>query len=306
MKNKFLPILIAISFPILSFAQQDILSRPKLELKPILGYQREHLDWSIAGKSDGTSPNIFSELIWKDMAMGSIGLDLNSFVFKGLYVKGQISKMEVLNGFANDSDYSMDNRQRTENDYRQDFKSNKGNIFQYQYGLGYQLKVMKNAALNTELGRMYKSQKFYLLDFEPPIIQEVNVQQRSTYQTYWEGWTAAVAFTYMKPTWTLQFRQSYQQLNYDAKANWVLIQSFAHPVSFTHKAKANGWLSELELKYRIYPQIQLVGNTQLGWMNTAKGIDQLFYNSGNSVFTQFNGAHSKYYAVQLGLNFQWK
>ena len=80
----FFACLILILFYQVSFAQ-DVLH--KWEVKPYVGIEQARFDWSIAGNTAGTNPNILSELIWKNLKGPGFGLNVKYLITNRLSVK---------------------------------------------------------------------------------------------------------------------------------------------------------------------------------------------------------------------------
>jgi hypothetical protein len=144
------------------------------------GYQQENLHWSIAGNSNGTSPNIYSELQWKHYSGFASGASLQWRLVKGLVVAGGFSRLQIGSGKVDDTDYAQDNR--TNAVYAGHFDGDKGYSSAYHASAGYIFKPIDKFRFTLYLGYIINRQSLYILD---------NTRQinglNSTYITDWKG-----------------------------------------------------------------------------------------------------------------------
>ncbi|MBW2177153.1 MAG: TonB-dependent receptor, partial [Deltaproteobacteria bacterium] len=50
--------------------------------------RKAKLDWNIAGQTDGTNPNILSELTWDKLDIVELNLGFRSYMEHGIYLGG--------------------------------------------------------------------------------------------------------------------------------------------------------------------------------------------------------------------------
>lgn len=255
------------------------------------GYSTENFQWSIAGNSEGRQPNVYSELIWKNIQRAGIGVAGDWHFYRKFLLKVHLAKSYTVAGKVTDTDYKEDNR--TNQGYYGFFNSNKGGSALLEGAAGYTADMGKNSALTIYPGYTYSRQTFYLL----PADQFTPAGLRSTYTTTWKGLTIGASLKkkitkkiFLEPT------LRYYQLKYTATANWNLIPQFNHPLSFRHTANAFGVAPSLKLGYsRAYLQIQYA------YLATGKGTEQLYLAAGGVNVTQLNSAVQK--SLQLSIGF---
>src|SRR5688572_24056526 len=63
----FILVLIFLCVNPLLRAQDSLASVSNLEASLLFGYTEDNLTWSIAGNLDGQNPNVYSELIWRNL-----------------------------------------------------------------------------------------------------------------------------------------------------------------------------------------------------------------------------------------------
>ncbi|KQM74868.1 hypothetical protein ASE74_02490 [Pedobacter sp. Leaf216] len=293
----FFACLILILFYQVSFAQ-DVLH--KWEVKPYVGIEQARFDWSIAGNTAGTNPNILSELIWKNLKGPGFGLNVKYLITNRLSVKVNNQYSNITKGDAEDTDYADDNRQNAF--YFDLLNANKGYLYNADLQFSYQLLTFGQFNIKPIIGVSYNQQKFYLLESaNNPDSKGLN----STYQARYKGFDFGSEFIFK----TLKFSIGATILagfyNYSAKANWNLIPDFAKPISFTHKSNSFALGGNVNLSVPLNKSLGLQLDYQLNNIKTYSGVDKAYFNTQPTEETQFNGANFRKNAVLLGLNFSF-
>lgn len=267
----------------------------KLQLSLLTGYEQQDLTWSIAGNAAGQSPNVLSELQFKNIGGQSITGALQWNVWNRIIFTADYSRVFIKTGTVADNDYSADNR--TQPVYGAVFNSDKGYTQAWSFGAGYHLFNNNTFSLIPSAGYIISRQSLFLLD-RTGNFPDLN----STYETNWKGpYVKANAILRLINKLKLNVNLGYNQVNYNAKADWNLIQNFQHPVSYRHTAKGFGVDANAGLAYDITSNIAVnLGGGYFTWQ-TGKGIDELFLNSGGSDKTQLNKVNRKGYRLFGGL-----
>lgn len=267
----------------------------KIQLSAGTGYQNENFHWSIAGNSIGQNPNIYSELKWKviEGPLYDLGLQWNAwhrFLFSGGY-----SRSFIKSGSSNDIDYQGNNR--TNPVYNQSFNSNKGSTSAWSAGVGYILYKNDFWSLSSYLGYGINYQTYYLLG------DEGNLGQLNTsYTTQWRGPFFKIR-TALNITnrFKLATDITYSQVKYGAAANWNLIETFQHPVSFRHSADGYGIEADAKVVFKINHFLSAnIGIAYFDW-ETGNGTDQLYLTTGETDKTQLNGVVRNGYRTEAGI-----
>ncbi len=281
----------------LLFAQQR---KQLVEVAFYGGYASADLNWSIAGNSVGESPNILSEVKWRNIGGPIAQINLNINLTQRWFLVGEFAKCFVKSGTSTDSDYNQDGRQsRT---YYAELRSDEGDFNDFSALVGYQFLDRSKVKLSALAGYNESNENLFLLNKTGVAPGEKSL--RSTYQTSWKEPLLAVATNYSTPKLNALLTVAYSQLNYSAKADWNLIDAFKHPVSFTHDAKGFNVKTVFGVSYHLNKQlaIQLEGNYSKA--QTGTGIDRLYLESGSTQVTQFNGAEKAIKNLKLGLVFR--
>jgi hypothetical protein len=258
---------------------QDI--EKKLQLSLSTGSQNEDFHWSIAGNSNGQSPNVLSELKWKNVNGQEYKAAMQWNVWRRFSLFADYSRVSVTSGSVNDMDYQGDNR--TAPTYTGNFSDNKGNTSSWSAGAGYIIFNNKLFSLVPYVGFGDNVQNFYLVDLtgQFPALN-------SNYFARWNG-------PFIKEDLT------YNQVNYTAQGNWNLINEFQHPVSYRHVAKGYGINANARLAFSITNHIALnIGYGYYKW-ETGNGTDQLYLTSGQVDNTRLNGVFRKGHQVIGGV-----
>ncbi len=293
----FLTCLTLLLFYISALAQNP---SPKWELKPYFGIQQSKFDWSIAGNAAGTSPNVLSELIWKNIKGPSYGLDIKYHITDRLSIKAANQYSNITKGEAEDTDYADDNRQSAF--YFDLLNANKGYLYNADLQLSYQLLKFGQFNINPIAGLSYQQQKFHLLESaNNPESKGLN----STYEARYKGFDFGAEFVFKTQKFSVGATVLGGFYTYSAKANWNLIPDFAKPVSFTHKANSFALSGDINLAVPLNKSLQLELNYKINNIKTYSGVDKAYFNSRPTEETQFNGANFRKNAILLGLNFSF-
>ncbi|TCD18325.1 omptin family outer membrane protease [Pedobacter psychrodurus] len=272
----------------------------KWEVKPYVGIQQSKFDWSIAGNAAGTSPNILSELIWKNLKGPSFGLDIKYNITDRFSIKATNQYGSITKGEAEDTDYADDNRQSAF--YYDLLNANKGYLYDASLQLSYQLLNFGQFNINPIVGLSYNQQKFHLLESaNNPDSKGLN----STYEARYKGFDFGAEFVFKTQKFSIAATVLGGFYTYSAKANWNLIPDFAKPVSFTHKANSFALSGDINLAVPLNKNLRVEVNYKINNINTYSGVDKAYFNSRPTEETQFNGANFRKNAILLGLNFSF-
>jgi len=271
----------------------------KIEISASANYVNEDFRWSIAGNIHGKNPNIYSELIWKNLNGSALQLHAKYNILERVVLEAQYSKFSILRGRATDADYQEDNRINPV--FNATLKSNQGNTSAFLAGFGYRIFQNNKYQVITGLGYGENRQFLFLLDNKE--VEEGEQQLNTTYKTSWRG-----VFISLEPQINitektkLTNRFNYHQVKYTGTADWNLIEEFQHPVSFEHTAKGYGIENRLELSLKMTSKISAHISGNYYYWETGAGIDKLYLLNGDIKHTRLNGAERKGGGVGLGFS----
>jgi hypothetical protein len=274
------------------FAQNRVLTK-KLEATFSAGVVEENLTWSIAGNANGTNPNIYSELIWKDVHATRLDFQVKYNFWKAFVFDTKVNTGIIFDGSATDSDYEEDNR--TSRVFFAAPRSDKGRLFSVDPSLGYRFIIAKRFFITPEVGYGVGTQKLFLLD---------DSGLHSTYQTLWQGiFLRAQNELFLSEKFRSHIDATYHQVNYHAKANWNLIETFQHPLSFEHMAKGYGIEAEIGLAYQLTKVWAISISGEFFKWTTGFGIDTLYLKNGTQTKTRLNDVTRDGYAIKIGISY---
>jgi Protochlamydia outer membrane protein len=272
----------------------------KWEIKPYIGLQQSRFEWSIAGNTAGTNPNILSELIWKDLKGPGFGLDVGYKITHRFSVRATNQYSNITKGEVEDTDYADDNRQNAF--YFDLLNANKGYLYNGSLQFGYQLVKFGEFNINPIVGLSYNQQKFHLLESAGnPDSKGLN----SVYEARYTGFDFGAEFLLKMQKFSIGATVLGGFYKYSAKANWNLIPDFAKPVSFTHQANSFSLAGDINLAIPLNKSLRLEVDYSINNISTYTGIDKAYYNTRATEETQFNGANFRKNAILLGLNFSF-
>jgi hypothetical protein len=271
-------------------------TRPqKLSISLGTGYARQDLKWSIAGNLAGESPNVYSELQWKKIGGQSAAAVLEWNVWGRLFFAGDYAHVFIHTGSVTDNDYNGDNR--TDMSYNERFNADKGYLRDWKAAAGYKLINNSKFSLNAYIGYGISTQSLYILD-RTGNFPDLN----STYKANWKGpFVKAASELSMNYRLSILADLTYNQVNYNTTADWNLIQTFQHPVSYRHTAKGFGIDGDLYIKYKLCKNIAIQAGSGCYMWQTGKGIDELFLNNGKSDKTQLNKVERNGFRLTAGI-----
>jgi hypothetical protein len=280
---------------LLIFFKGGLNAQNRTEVDFSIAYQTDDFKWSIAGNSQGQNPNILSEVSWRNLKGPVLNLNIYLPIRSKFAIQASYGHFFIVNGRVNDTDYSEDNR--TNPTFTANLESNKGYSRDFQLGLSYGWQLNK-IWLEPVLAYTLSQQLLYLQD---------NSALNSTYKANWYG--LAVGFMAKHPLLkNLKFSHSfhYHQLKYRAVADWNLIENFAHPESFKHKANGYALSGTSKAVYLFHPRINPFAYFRFQWWNTGKGIDEVFYANGTQAYTQLQDVARKSTAFGVGIHYNLK
>jgi Protochlamydia outer membrane protein len=275
-------------------AAQDIEQKTQLSFSAGK-QQQQNFNWSIAGNQNGESPNVLSELKWKDVSGTAYSASLQWNFWHRFAVMGSYNRVDVHSGSVNDMDYGADNR--TQPVYTGNFSDNKGYTTSWLAGAGYVIFNNKLFSLIPYAGYSNSVQNLYIVDLSGQF-----PTLNSSYFTSWKG--PFVKVTSSIKIWrALKFAGdiTYIQANYNAHGDWNLIQEFQHPISYTHVADGYGLDANARLIYNITPHIAVYGSYGYYNWETGDGTDQLYLSTGEVDKTRLNWVYRDGYQITGGI-----
>lgn len=276
----------------------------KLSFALSSGYQSEDFRWSIAGNTQGTDPNIYSELKWKSLAGIVPGVEADWNFWKTFHLRSSYSRLFISSGKVTDMDYQGDNR--TSRSYYGAFDANKGMSFSWRTTVEDDLWSTELFTLTGLLGYALHKQSLFLLSADQ---SGSAAGLHSTYDTKYEGLVAGLrGRVLIGRSFSLEGSFLYDAVSFRGQADWNLISTFQHPLSF--EDKANGFNLEGGLRFSYYLKnssgsgpgkwaLFLSGN--ILHSQTGHGTDWLYMQNGQNVPTQFNGAVRDYIQAAAGV-----
>lgn len=281
-----------------------------LELSIGVGHRIDQFDWNIAGTQSGTSPNVLSELIWKDLEIcqARIGATLTltevSFARVVPELTGSFGYGSIVGGTNSDSDYRGDDR--TSMTARSINNSDDGRIVDLSLGIGFKIPFMdQRMSITPGIGYSMHRQNLSLTNGMQTWPTEKPIDGLdSSYRTRWESFWVGLGYKVrVLQKLTLYGESSYHDLKYSAVADWNLRPDFAHPISFDHHGDGDGWTHEVGMTYQHKPNIAMtVALTRKKWEITA-GRDRLYLAEGHFVDTRLNAVHWESMEVSTEISF---
>ncbi len=287
------------------------------------GFRKDYLDWSIAGNSSGTSPNILSEISWSDVDSYQVTFANRTRVGRNFYCRGQMSYASIHSGKVQDSDYNGDDR--TDEYSRSISESNDDQLWDISAGAGYAFPWLRERLLVAPLvGYSYHKQNFRITNGNQVISREVpgrsspaplgplSSELNSTYQAAWMGPWLGCDVRYRldgrlpdRPSMEFGLSLELHWADYHGEGNWNLRADLQHPVSFEHEAHGFGISISTEWLIRLAAQWELtVTMSHQNW-TTGDGTDRKFSSSGESNIRRLNEVNWTTSCFMIGTTYRF-
>lgn len=243
-------------------------------------YRQAHLDWNIAGQLDGTSPNVLSELIWRDLEIAQISAGVLAHIGEHIKVRGNFAYGDIQGGQNQDSDYLGDNRTF---EFSRSRNGTDGEIADGSLALGYTFKVFdpsvkRYAEITPMVGYSKHVQNLKMNDGYQviPALGSFSGLD-SSYDAEWEGpWAGLNLRLEASRRAALLIDLEYHWADYTGEGNWNLRDDFAHPVSFRHVADGNGFIAALAVDYKLKQNWKIIARIESQRWEADAGTDTTY------------------------------
>ncbi len=283
------------------------------------GLRNDSLDWSIAGTSNGTDPNVLSELDWSDVDSFQVTLANRSRFFRHIYCRTAFSYSGIQDGTVRDSDYDGDSQTM---EWSRSISESKGDeMWDFSTAGGYAFILLNDRLLVAPLmGLSYHKQNMritngnqVLSERSPaPAIGSLSSQLNSTYFARWVGPWIGVDLRYLTekrgPDYlTMAFGLSVElhYADYYGEGNWNLRSDLGHPKSFEHDADGYGICISGEWLITLAEHWDLAFNANYQHWTTGSGTDRKFLVSGESSVTRLNEVNWTSSSFMVGANYHF-
>lgn len=281
-------VLIALASPHFSLAQETGVKKFSLEIGP--EYRNENFRWSIAGNEQGTNPNILSELIFNPIKAKGFYSRAGYRFTEAFSVNAHYNRLFTFRGEVTDFDYDGDNR--TDPSTELYLQSRKGHMRSAGAAVNYHFFEQDDLLFTASGGYDFTRELFYLTNDNDPSLQ-------STYEANWKGPNLSLKALWQPGAFNAGFGLTGRYLFYNAKANWNLVETFQHPVSFTHAAQGRGFDYRLSIGYRATSFMNIAVHGLYSDWKTKTGLDKLYQTDGQVLRARLNGAIKKNTGVRL-------
>jgi len=283
------------------------------------GLRNDSLDWSIAGTSAGTNPNVLSELDWSDVDSYQVTLANRSRFLRHIYCRTTFSYAGIQDGTVRDSDYDGDNRIM---EWSRSISESRGDeMWDISTAGGYAFILLNDRLLVAPLmGFSYYKQNLRITSgaqviserTPAPAIGPLSSELNSTYFARWMGPWIGVDLRYLTEKrgldyLTMAFGLSVElhYADYYGEGNWNLRSDLAHPRSFEHEADGYGICISGEWLITLAERWDLTFTANYQHWSTGSGTDRKFLASGETSVTRLNEVNWTSSSFMIGANFHF-
>ncbi len=269
------------------------------------GFRKDKFEWGIAGQIEDpngdivNSPNVLSELKWKDLRMAQIGGNISYVSCRNYVLRFDGQYGTIYHGKVTDHDYSGDGR--TGLFSLSHNKADKGHVYDLSFSTGYRVTSTCARFIATPLiGYSQHAQYLRITDGHQifPMNERISGLD-SRYTTRWYGPWLGVDFEARVERCAYIFGGiEYHLLAYRGHGEWNLRPDIGR---FNHKAYGQGYLATLGGKWEIFTNwaIGLMGNYRM--FRTRHGREHNILHDPIdgpiSITSRFNGAQWHTYSV---------
>lgn len=296
-------------------------TRSVLETEFIItgGYRVDDLDWNIAGDINGNNPNIISELTWDDLESYQLKFQ-GGLVWPNLIaVRGSLAYGWLFDGRNQDSDYWGDNR--TFEFSRSNNTTDDDQVWDASLAVGYPFRFGRTVigTVTPLAGYSHHEQQLNISDgiqtiatagVTPPVGPFEGLD--SSYETKWRGpWVGIDMHFRADEIKTFAHRietyltYEYHWADFEAVANWNLIDNYAHPKSFKHDTNGNGFVIGAGINCMLTQHWALNLNFDYQDWSTDSGTIKFFLADGTTHKQQLNEVNWTSYAFMMGLSLRF-
>ncbi len=275
---------------------------PRFDMSLGADYRHARLDWNIAGSLTGTTPNVLSELTWRDLEIAQVSGTAQMNIGDHVVLRGAGTYGEIQGGDNQDSDYLGENRTL---EFSRSNNGTGGSISDTAIGIGYRVRVLDHIVMNYAnftpmVGYSRHLQNLKIKDGVQTIpatgpFPDLN----SSYDAEWKGpWLGLNLRLEASERIAMLLDFQYHWIDYVGKANWNLSTNREHPVSFRHDANGNGFIAGFAVSYTLNKNWGILARLESQHWETDPGIDtdyQINTVTGEvqPIFTRLNAVHWK-------------
>lgn len=282
------------AFELPPFSAQCVTVPVYFEAELGAGYRQDHFRWNMAGPEN--QPNILSELTWKDLEIALFQAEGILEVYH-VYTRLTVDYGHIFHGRETDRDFAGHNRTEIFSDTRA--KSNKGEVFDITWGLGYLFEYCGFQFIPLA-GYSHHEQHLHMhdlvVDFDAFSSHRGPLSGlHSNYKAKWRGPWLGFDFNYSRcGKTTLYGTFEYHWARYRATGHWNLRTDFID--DFRQRANGQGQLYKLGIQHLF--TCYFGGSLEASYQTweTGHGRDRVFFFDG-FVDSRFNEARWHSYSI---------
>lgn len=324
-----------VSMSLLSLLLSALPARAELalderELGVSTGYRIDKVQWSISGNPAGTSPNVLSELTWKDLEIyqlqhfGRLQFKNESDTKLRTEISWRVGYGQITDGKNRDSDYGGDNRTL---EWSRSNNNGGGSVFDLSLGLGFKYFLpAADSWLMPQFGLSLHRQNLEMTNGYQTLTDQAVFDAwagqspgdpgykvlpsvgpfaglDSSYDAEWRGpWVGLSGQLRFAKRARLGGGVEYHRTDFEAEANWNLRSDLAHPVSFRHDGDGEGMVYRLHLGWQLAGPWQLNFDGRYQDWRVENGLDTAFGSTGSVGVTRLREVTWESYETMVGIS----
>ena len=282
-----------------------------IAIAPYVEGSESELIWNIAIQPPYTSPNILSELSYKEIKEDGSGLKLSYLKTVddvwAFYIAGDYFSSSIRSGKNQDSDYILDNRQgefsRSYSEITDDGSKRKS------MEVGIKSHWFKEDSeghyVSVLAGYQYHDINLTVTNGVQIIPEELNGYVieglNSTYDSEFASKYLAFVTEHRFRWGIVGLRYEKHDLEFDSKANWNLRDDFQHPVSFEHDGDGEGRVLTLGYAFKFTEFFDVFVDLTRREYEVVDGNDVTYFSDGYVGETRLNKLNYTSNSVKAGI-----
>lgn len=270
--------------------QQQSSSEWDFSVGQYTGWRQDHFEWTIAGDTSGSNPNILSDLDWRHLDIVSVNGQAEVTFRKDWHFRLGGGYGWIVSGDNRDSDYDFDDRR---GEFSRSTASTRGSLVNADAALAFDFQISPRVTLTPSVGFTYHRLRVN----DRHGVQVVDTEFHdlgpfdgldSTYTANWWGPTFGLDTTVkLTEKWRWLAGVRYELLRYRGNGHWNLRPDIN---DFHDTARGDGWLLTTGVEWDFAQHWTLAVLGDYGHRRTRAGSSDTELSDHSHIKTRFNGA----------------
>lgn len=236
------------------------------------GYREDSLNFSLAGPFG--SPNILSELVWKDIESFQLSAITRGTIGSGMYFRLSGDYAWILEGRNRDSDFDGDDMTL---EFSRSLSDTKGNLYDASIGCGrplsfFSMQVVPLVGFSVHGQNLHDTNGVQVIAENPDFLGPFD-GLHSSYTTLWYGPWAGLDLLFNYSSLSFWGTIEYHRVWYQGKGHWNLRTDFLD--DFRHDSCGNGFVAGVGVDWNLFYNLFLGFAFSIQEWHADAGVDKV-------------------------------